>query len=160
MGKHMNPGNEAFKEALQTYYVDKTGMIALINRTINTKMKLICISRPRRFGKSYAVQMLCAYYDCQCDSHELFDNYAVSQSVDYETHINQYNVLTFDVTNFISTVKRTNGQLSDVPDMIAADLRSDMVRAYPQLTDVPRLEDCLLECVRLTGRKFVFIIDE
>ena len=112
------------------------------------------------FGKSYAVQMLCAYYDCQCDSHELFDNYAVSQSVDYETHINQYNVLTFDVTNFISTVKRTNGHLSDVPDMIAADLRSDMVRAYPKLADVPRLEDCLLECVRLTGRKFVFIIDE
>ena len=75
MGKHMNPGNEAFKEALQTYYVDKTGMIALINRTINTKMKLTCISRPRRFGKSYAVQMLCAYYDCQCDSHGLFDNH-------------------------------------------------------------------------------------
>lgn len=160
MGKHINPGNEAFKEALQTYYVDKTGMIALINRTINTKMKLTCISRPRRFGKSYAVQMLCAYYDCQCDSHGLFDKYAVSQSVDYETHINQYKVLTFDVTNFISTVKRTNGQLSDVPDMIAADLRSDIVRAYPQLADIPRLEDCLLECVNLTGRKFVFIIDE
>ena len=60
VGKHMNPGNEAFREALQTYYVDKTGMIALINRTINTKMELTCISRPRRFGKSYAVQMLCA----------------------------------------------------------------------------------------------------
>lgn len=58
MGTYLNPGNSGFTEILRTEYVDKTGLISLINRPIGTKKKLTCISRPRRFGKSYAAQML------------------------------------------------------------------------------------------------------
>ena len=71
MGTYLNPGNKAFQKILQSEYVDKTGMIALINKTIGTTGMLTCISRPRRFGKSYAAKMLCAYYDCSCDSRGL-----------------------------------------------------------------------------------------
>ena len=74
MGTYYNPGNKGFQKILQSEYVDKTGLIALINKTIGTMEMLTCISRPRRFGKSYAAKMLCAYYDCSCDSHELFDD--------------------------------------------------------------------------------------
>ena len=63
MGTYLNPGNEGFKRILKSTYVDKTGMIEIINQRINTADDLICISRPRRFGKSYAAQTLCAYYD-------------------------------------------------------------------------------------------------
>lgn len=69
MGKHLNPGNEGFSIIINGYYVDKTGMISGVNDTIDTSRKLTCISRPRRFGKSFAAQMLVAYYDCTCDSH-------------------------------------------------------------------------------------------
>lgn len=69
MGKHLNPGNEGFSIIINGYYVDKTGMISVVNDTIDTSRKLTCISRPRRFGKSFAAQMLVAYYDCTCDSH-------------------------------------------------------------------------------------------
>lgn len=62
MGTYLNPGNLGFKEIIADEYVDKTGLISLINRMIGTKQKLTCISRPRRFGKSYAAQMLSAYY--------------------------------------------------------------------------------------------------
>lgn len=72
MGTYLNPGNAGFAEIIKSEYVDKTGLIRLTNATIGTKKKLTCISRPRRFGKSFAAQMLCAYYDRTCDSHSLF----------------------------------------------------------------------------------------
>ena len=75
MGIYLNPSNDGFSEILDSGYIDKTGMIELINGRINTLNKLICISRPRRFGKSIAAKMLCAYYDHTCDSRGLFDDW-------------------------------------------------------------------------------------
>ena len=68
MGVYLNPGNRGFTDICRGKYIDKTGMITLINRSLSTPQKLTCISRPRRFGKSYAAQMLCAYYDKTVDS--------------------------------------------------------------------------------------------
>ena len=88
MGTYLNPGNEGFREILQSEYVDKTGLIALVNKTVGTMEKLTCISRPRRFGKSYAAKMLCAYYDCSCDSHKYFDDKAIARTEGYLVHLN------------------------------------------------------------------------
>ena len=74
MGIYLNPGNEGFRQILRGKYVDKSGLIALVNETIETPDKLICVSRPRRFGKSFAAKMLCAYYDRTCNSSDLFQN--------------------------------------------------------------------------------------
>lgn len=97
MGTYLNPGNNSFKRIIRSDYVDKTGLISLINERVDTEDSLICVSRPRRFGKSYAARMLCAYYDCTCDSHELFDKYTIAKSESYEEHINKYNVIYLDV---------------------------------------------------------------
>ena len=78
MGNYLNVGNAGFAAATKGLYVDKTGMIAFINSTLDTKDKLTCVSRPRRFGKSFAAQMLCAYYDKSCDSHSLFEKLEIS----------------------------------------------------------------------------------
>ena len=67
MGKYLNVGNAGFMAARKGTYIDKTGLITFINSTLGTKNKLTCVSRPRRFGKSFAAQMLCAYYDKSCD---------------------------------------------------------------------------------------------
>ena len=72
MGRYLNLGNAGFQSIRKGLYIDKSGLIAFINRTLGTKDKLTCVSRPRRFGKSFASQMLCAYYDKSCDSKELF----------------------------------------------------------------------------------------
>ncbi|WP_026662076.1 AAA family ATPase [Butyrivibrio proteoclasticus] len=95
---HFNPGNEAFELIANSNYVDKTGLIGIINKSIGTTDNLICISRPRRFGKSYAAQMLCAYYDCTCDSRNLFGKLNISKEQSYENHINKYNVVYLDIT--------------------------------------------------------------
>ena len=79
MGVYLNPGNEGFSAICKGTYIDKTGMLGVMNKTIGTKRKLIFISRPRRFGKSYAAQMLCAYYDKTCDSSELFEGLEIEE---------------------------------------------------------------------------------
>lgn len=66
MGMYLNPGNDSFADIRRGNYVDKTELIDIVNKAIGTKDKMICVSRPRRFGKSFAAQMLCAYYDKKC----------------------------------------------------------------------------------------------
>lgn len=91
MGTYINPGNSGFAEINGDGYVDKTMLIEKINGTICKPNKLTCISRSRRFGKSYAARMLSAYYDSSCDSHSLFDDKLISRTEDYEKHLNKYN---------------------------------------------------------------------
>ena len=78
MGIYLNPGNEGFQEAVRLkIYVDKTGLIAYTNALVSTKQKYICVSRPRRFGKSMALEMLAAYYSRGCDSRDLFAGFKI-----------------------------------------------------------------------------------
>ena len=102
MGFYIDPGNENFRVIVNDEYIDKSGLIEVINDTIETKNMLSCVSRPRRFGKSYAANMLEAYYDCSCDSHALFDDLEIAKSADYEKHMNQYHVLYLDITGFMA----------------------------------------------------------
>ena len=74
MGIYLNPGKNAFEEAVNSeIFVDKTRMIHYLNSIVKTKQKYVSVSRPRRFGKSMAVDMLCAYYDRETDSRKLFE---------------------------------------------------------------------------------------
>ena len=159
-GHYVNPGNQGFQLISNSNYVDKTMLIDLLNARIGTTDRLICISRPRRFGKSFAAQMLCAYYDCSCDSHSLFDDKKIAGCSSYASHINQYHVICFDVTSFISVVRRTDGSLSDVPNMIVNALQKEMIGQFSDLKPDMSLTDCLLYCAEKHNRKFVFIIDE
>ena len=160
MGTYLNPGNEGFQEILQSEYVDKTGLAALINKTVGTMEKLTCISRPRRFGKSYAAKMLCAYYDCSCDSHTLFDDKEIAKTEGYLAHLNQYYVVNLDITSFISEAKRDRTSMADVPKVIVKAVHKELKNMVPELAAGESLTEDLLHCVEETGRKFVFIIDE
>lgn len=78
MGIYLNPGNGGFAGIRNDRYVDKSGLIGVINETLETPWRLTCVSRPRRFGKSFAAQMLCAYYDRTCDSSVLFRDLVIA----------------------------------------------------------------------------------
>ena len=161
MGTYINPGNRGFIEINNADYVDKTGLIGLINQTIGTTRKLSCISRPRRFGKSFAVKMLAAYYDASCDSHALFDDKKIAKARDYEKHLNAYNVVCLDITGFISLAQRQNKSLREVPNMIEEALRGELCSLDPSLQAYPRLTDCMIHYAeRPNGKLFMFLIDE
>ncbi len=101
MGNYLNPGNSGFSGIRNDIYVDKSGLIGLINQTIDTPRRLTCISRPRRFGKSFAAKMLCAYYDKTCDSAGLFDDLKIAEDKGYREHLNRYDVIYLDMTEAI-----------------------------------------------------------
>ena len=160
LGIYLNPGNAGFAEMVKSDYVDKTELIGLLNRTIGTEQKLTCISRPRRFGKTFAAKMLCAYYDKSCDSHWLFEQYRIAADETYQEHLNRYYVICLDITGFISSAKVKNRSLADIPDAIEKAILEDVQEMVPDLNRQDDLKQCLLELVRRTGTQLIFVIDE
>lgn len=159
MGRYLNPGNKGFQKILQSEYVDKTGLIALINETIGTSEMLTCVSRPRRFGKSYAAKMLCAYYDCSCDSHSLFDGMEIAGMEGYEEYMNHYNVINLDITGFIYEAAEMEKPLVNVPNIISDAVCRELAKNYPEL-EGESFTSAMSAYVEKTGKEFVFIIDE
>ena len=155
MGTYLNPGNLGFARNLRTRYVDKTGMIRLINDTIDTRLNLTCVSRPRRFGKSYAAQMLCAYYDRTADSHKLFENLVIAKSPDYEKHLNKYDVIYLNMTDMFGETSP-----SDLVPFIKRNVLRELAQAYPEAAQVEGFAATLVNAAQAIGRRFIMIIDE
>lgn len=94
MGLYLNPGNEGFFESVSSQiYVDKTELIQYTNQVFRAKQKFLCVSRPRRFGKSMAAEMLAAYYQRNCDSQKLFANMNIAKDPSFPVHLNRYNTI-------------------------------------------------------------------
>ena len=160
MGTYLNPGNSGFKRILKDYYVDKTEMIELINNRIDTADNLICISRPRRFGKSYAAQMLCAYYDHTCDSDDLFKNYKIGATKDYKKHLKNYNVIYLDIAGIISKMNTNGISIRNIANRIKELINQEIRLSFPTLPKYDDASDAILACVADTKKMVVFIIDE
>ena len=117
MGIYLNPENVDFQKSLNSeIYIDKTELIAYTNKKLNTEQGYICVSRPRRFGKSMAANMLTAYYSRGCDSHEMFSDLKIAKSNDFEKHLNKYNVIHINMVNFLSESKDMNELIAFVSD--------------------------------------------
>ncbi len=155
MGNYVNPGNHGFSEIRNDIYVDKTGLIRLINQTINTPRRLTCISRPRRFGKSFAAQMLCAYYDKTCDSATLFDDLAIAGDPQYLKHRNQYDVIYLDMTGVIGEASMTG-----LVPYIQRNVVQELIEQYPALNVAEGFSATLANAAEAAGNKFIMIIDE
>ena len=159
MGIYLNPGNDLFEMSVNSeIYVDKSMLINITNSVLRTDERHICISRPRRFGKSMAANMLAAYYSKGCNSKELFKNLAVSETEDFEKHLNKYNVFQIDVRGFAS--KSSDGK--EMTDKLLKSLKRDVLKAYKDM-DFPddySLEEMLAETYDEYRIPFIFIIDE
>ena len=156
MGTYLNPGNSGFARALQSRYIDKTGLIGVVNATINSGSNLTCISRPRRFGKSYAAQMLCAYYDRTVDSGNLFGMLHIASDLLYETHLNSYNVIYIDMT----LVKPYCNDYIELVPFLQQRLTEELTGADSSIVASSELPATMLSAVNNWGSKFIMIIDE
>lgn len=157
MSRYLNLGNAGFESIRKGLYVDKTMLIGYINGTLGTKEKLTCVSRPRRFGKSFATQMLCAYYDKSCDSRKLFQDLKIAKSEDFDTYLNQYDVIYLDITWFISTV----GKITDTVKYLQREVVGELRKTFPSMTmEKNSLPIALSDISDMTGNKFIVIIDE
>lgn len=154
-GIYLNPGNELFRETVNSeIYVDKTILIDFTNHVLETTQKEICVSRPRRFGKSIAENMLVAYYSKGCDSKELFSKLKISKASDFEKHLNKYNVIYIDIQKFLSRKKDIHEMLGFLQQRVLKEFKntfSAVDKKEESLITV--LEDLYSE----TNQKFIFI---
>lgn len=159
MGSYLNPGSNAFQMALGSQiFMDKSGLLEYTNRMVKTLQRYICVSRPRRFGKSMAADMLAAYYDRAEDTAELFDGLKISQIPSYREHLNQYDVLKINMQEFLSATHSMDEMLAILQKYIMFDLleRFGDVR----LRDEKNLIQVMRDIYAKTKRPFIILIDE
>ncbi len=158
MGRFINVGNDNFKRALKEDYVDKTMLLAEINATLDTKRCMTCVTRCRRFGKSMAADMLCAYYDKSCDSRNLFKGLSIEKEPTFEEHLNKYRVIFISMTDFIAKY----GHDARIVEILKRNMIDDLLEAYPdvKMRDDDDVMDLLLSIATEKGESFIMIIDE
>lgn len=159
MGRFVNPDNSAFQVALNSrIYVDKTGLLKYTNSVLDTMEGYICNSRPRRFGKSYAANMLAAYYSKGAESEQMFTGLEISKDSDFKKHLNKYDVIHIDVQWFLANCKDVNNVVQFITDAVLDELREIYPSILPE--NVSFLSDGLSRIREKTGQKFIIIIDE
>ena len=157
MGTYINAGNAGFQSSRNSEYVDKSGLISIVNSTLFSERRFSCVTRSRRFGKSMAAKMLCAYYDQSCDSRGLFADLQIAGDPSFEQHLNKYPVIFLDLSDFVTRFKDESivGQMDD-------ELKEDVHKAYPDvpIQDGDDLMKYLIRIVEAQRQSFIFIVDE
>ena len=157
MGSYINVGNYGFQSSRSSEYIDKSGLISVVNQTLFTKQRFSCVTRCRRFGKSMAAEMLCAYYDQSCDSRSLFADLKIAQDPHFEEHLNKYPVIYLDLSDFVTEIKNAT-----IVKVMQQTIKADIHNEYP---DIPmEAEESLMTYLTRvnahTNQQFIFIIDE
>lgn len=157
MGIYLNPTNAEYQELRNSkIVVDKSLLIEKTNQILNTTSKNICISRPRRFGKSTDANMLVAYYSKDCDSHTLFDDLKVAKADSYEKHLNKHNVIRLNIQDFLSL----NPSVDDLIASLNRKVIKELKRHYDEYCSEMYLSEVLSEIFAYANEKFIVIIDE
>ena len=159
MGSYLNPGSERFRTSLRSeIYVDKSMLIAQVNRRIRTEQKFICVSRPRRFGKSMAAEMLAAYYGSGEDTAPLFDGLKIAGDASYKEHLNQYDVIRINMQEFLSGTHDMDEMLNKLRKYVLFDLLEQY--EHLRFRDEHDLIQVMKDIFSKTNRTFVILIDE
>ena len=152
---YVNVDNASFQMELDDEYVDKSALISLTNKFINKSRRFICVTRPRRFGKSVTLEMLNAYYSKGCDSRTLFSDLNIASTPDFEKHLNQHDVLFLNMMSFEDN--EFNGE--KYLDILNQKVVSELKETYPDRL-VKDKSYSLPDAISLLKKRFVFIIDE
>ncbi|MCR5235993.1 MAG: ATP-binding protein [Lachnospiraceae bacterium] len=159
MGIYLNPDNVNFEEDTRArIYVDKTMMIREINHFMDEGNKYICVSRPRRFGKTMAGNMLAAYYSKGCDSYELFSKFKIAKDPSFEEKLNKYNVIQIDVNGVYQITETKDWFLKELTKAVKKEIQKEFSEIEFEEDD--SLAECILKVYTETGETFIFIMDE
>ena len=159
MGIYLNPGNDNFRGFLKApIYVDKTMMLDALNGFIDRENKYVCISRPRRFGKTIAQNMIASYYSKGCDSHALFENLKIARTSGYEDKLNKYNVIKIDMNSEYQNTENRKNVLKELKREIKKEFQKTFTQVSFSRTD--SVAKCILKVFEQTGETFIILIDE
>ena len=159
MGIYLNPGNEKFVKAINSeIYIDKSELITYTNNVLNTLQQYLCVSRPRRFGKSMAADMLTAYYSRGCNSRELFSGLKAEKAESFEKYLNKYDTIFLNMQEFLSQSKN----MQEMLDLIKKAILWELLEEYQNVRyfDKTNLSRTLQDVYQNKKCPFVIIIDE
>ena len=163
MGIYLNSGNARFKQAVESeIYTDKTDLLLYINSLILTEQKYVCVSRPRRFGKTITANMLAAYYDRCADSRELFENKIIAADVrnidKWDQYLGKFDVVKIIMTDFVKKNKSAEEMLKRLQMLVMRDVLNQY--SDVDFFDTEDLIQSMSDIYAQTGHQFVIIIDE
>ena len=161
MGTYLNsitPYTLYKSESLSPYFVDKTLMLRELFPYVSAGNRHICITRPRRFGKTIMANMISSFFQKASDSSDVFDSLTISQVDDYRRYKNQYNVIRID----FSKMPRNCDSYTQYIERIEALLIEDVKEAFPQvkINEADAVGDILESVFVQCGEKFIFVLDE
>ncbi len=168
MGIYLNPGKELYEEAVNSeIFIDKSEMILYLNSVLKTKKKYVSVSRPRRFGKSMAADMICAYYDRKADSRKLFESRLVSKNefvkngsrtLSWDEYLGEFDVIRIVMTKFIKKDVTISKALENMQRLVIRDYKKE----YPEIDylDDEDLIQTLDDVYSVIDRQVVIVIDE
>ncbi len=159
MGTYLNPSVSNFKRSLNSQiYVDKSELIAFTNRVLGTGQCYLCVSRPRRFGKTMAADMLAAYYTCAEDTDALFDGLNIKDHESYHENLNKYHVIKMDMQTFMAGNSSVRGMIDELSEALIGEL----MYFFPDVfyLNTKKLYRVLNSIYSATGTPFVLLIDE
>ena len=162
MGRYLNSSTPYALyqgETNQPYFVDKSLLLAELFPVLDAGNQHICITRPRRFGKTIMANMIAAFLSKKVDSDSIFSRLKITSNLKYKEYRNKYNVISID----FSKISRSCDSYSDYIGKIETTLIRDLKKEYPQIevyeddsaADV--LETIFEEC---NQERFVFVLDE
>ncbi len=162
MGIYVNPGQDAFAiSANSEIYVDKTGLLAFTNSRLGQEKRFLCVSRPRRFGKSMAANMLCAYYGKGCNSEALFWPLAIAGNESFQRHLNQYDVLFLNMQQFLRGAGTPEYLVSYTESQVLKELQETFGHILTEpILNLPLALATIYAKTKTDKKGFVIIIDE
>ena len=159
MGIYLNPDSSRFEEAINSdIYIDKTGLLEYTNSVLHTMQKYLCISRPRRFGKSIAANMIAAYYSRGCNTKQMFAGFEIAKSESFEKYLNQYNTILVNMQEMLSRSRDVKSLVERFQKLVIRELKNE----YPDVDyfDDEDLTLCMQDVYVQKKQTFVIIIDE
>ena len=158
MSLYLNQNNDLFEEDLNSkIFVDKSTLITAVNENIKTNRKFMCVTRPRRTGKSMALSMLNAYYSRDCDSKELFNGLKIESDESFLKHLNKHNVIWIDMADLYTNLDDSSIFVKSLKSRIFKDLKN---KYSSIITDDMLLSDAFSTINNELGERFIFLIDE
>ena len=159
MSGYLNPSSEKFMRSLRSsIYIDKSELISQMNEVIGTEQCYICVSRPRRFGKTMAINMLSAYYGCEEDTSYIFKDLKISKDTSFTEHLNKYNVIAINMQEFLSSANNVEDMIS----MLKQYITEDIIEKYPmaKYRDKNNFIQVMKAAYAYTKHSFIILIDE
>ena len=159
MGMYLNPGTASFTEAVNSkIFIDKTQMISFLNSLVKTKQKYVSVSRPRRFGKTMAADMICAYYGRETDAASLFAGLKLAKHEKWDSFLGKFDVLRLNIIDFLTD----SAKISEMLSFLTEEVTRELLREYPDVQYGSRLNLRIVmsKIYAETGHQFVIVIDE